>query len=188
MSAIRILVPLAGSFEEIEAIVPVDVWRRAGFEVVTAGVEDGPVTASRQTRHLPDAWLDVVLSQDFDLIYLPGGRPGADTLAAHEELCARLIRQDAEGKWIAAICAAPLALDKAGLLKGRAFTCHPGAEAEITSGVSTKKAVEIFGKLVTGRAAGTAMELALAVVKLLAGPDKVAEVQKGLQCEPGLLP
>ncbi len=188
MNTVRILVPLAGSFEEIEAIVPVDVWRRAGFDVTTAGVEEGPVTAVRQTRHLPDAWLGAVLSKPYELIYLPGGRPGADTLAAHAELRSRLRRQAEEGGWIAAICAGPLALEKAGLLKGHAFTCHPGAEGEIASGTSTKRAVAISGKLVTGRGAGTAMELALAVVKLLAGPEKVAEVQKGLQCEPALLP
>ncbi len=176
----RVLVPLADGFEEIEAVTVIDVLRRAGCEVVAAGLADGPVTASRRTRHLAEARLDEVIDGPFDAIVLPGGQPGAGTLAAHEPLRARLRRQAAEGGWIAAICAAPMVLDRAGLLDGRKFTCHPSAESAIRSGACTRARVVVDGRVVTSKAAGSAMEFALELVRLLCGSAKVAEINKGI--------
>lgn len=185
--SLRVLVPLAEGFEEIEAIVPIDVFRRAGFAVFSAGLAGDRVKAARATVHQPDVLLSEVLEDPFDLIYLPGGQPGANHLAAHEALGRRLQRQAEEGRWLAAICAAPLVLEKAGLLRGRAFVCHPGAAKEISSGSPRDAAVVVDGKLITGRAAGAAMELALTVVRELAGAEKVEEVDQGLLCEPGMV-
>jgi 4-methyl-5(b-hydroxyethyl)-thiazole monophosphate biosynthesis len=176
----RILVPMTDGCEEIEVIIPVDVWRRAGFEVITAGLSSQPVQAARQTRHLPDEMLEGVLGEVYDLIYLPGGRPGADHLAGHTGLIERLQRQQQDGKWIAAICAAPLVLDRAGLLSGKKFACHPGARAELTTACAVDERIVVDGKLITGIAAGAAMELALRVVQELAGPERVKEVDAGL--------
>lgn len=185
--SLRVLVPLAKGFEEIEAIVPIDVFRRAGFEVLSAGLSGEKVKAARATMHQPDVLLDRVLEEDFDLIYLPGGQPGANNLAAHAALGKRLRRQAEEGRWLAAICAAPLVLEKAGLLPGRKFVCHPGAAKDIASGTPRDAAVVMDGKLITGRAAGAAMELALTVVRELAGPEKVREVNQGLICDAALV-
>lgn len=183
----RILVPLAEDFEEIEAIVPIDVWRRAGYEVIVAGLQPSPLRATRKTRHVADVLLDEVLGDEYELIFLPGGLPGADHLAAHDALGERLKKQAADGKWIAAICAAPKVLDKQGLLAGRSFTCHPGTREALQS-PATDARVVVDGKLITGIAAGAAMELALTVVREISGEEKVREVNAGLLCSSALLP
>ena len=180
MSAPRILVPLAAGFEEIEAIVPVDVWRRAGFAVTTAALADNPVTASRQTKHVADALLPEVLDLPYDLIFLPGGRPGADNLAACQPLLRRLVRQRDENLRLAAICAAPLALNAAGLLAGKKFTCHPTAAADLADVKPVAERVVLDSQLLTAVAAGAAFDLALAVVAWFAGDEAVAAVDKGL--------
>lgn len=180
MSAPRVLVPLADGFEEIEAITIIDVLRRAGCEVIAAGLASGPLTATRKTRHLADAPIDAALENDYDAIVLPGGRPGADALAAHGGLRRRLREHFAAGRLTAAICAAPMALDAAGLLDGRRFTCHPAAAGEIKSGAPTAQRVEIDGHLITGQAAGSAMEFALVIGRALCGDDAIADVNRGL--------
>ncbi|MFQ3669857.1 MAG: DJ-1 family glyoxalase III [Verrucomicrobiia bacterium] len=187
MPSPRILVPLAPGFEEIEVIVPVNLWRRAGWDVLTAGLQPGPLEASRKTRHLADAEWSEVLSQNFDLIYLPGGRPGADHLRNSSPLLARLQAQAEAGRWIAAICAAPIVLEAAGLLHGKRWTAHPSAQAEIASGTSTHRPIEQDGHLITGRSAGVAAELALTVLRNLAGWSAVESVQQGYLAEPYLL-
>lgn len=180
MSATTVLVPLAEGFEEIEAIVPVDVWRRAGYDVVTAGLEEGPVTAARKTRHLPDLLFRDVANECFDLIYIPGGRPGADHLAASEALLELLARQVRDDRWIACICAAALVLDKAQLLTGRKVTCHPAACDELKTAKSCGERLVVDGKLVSGQGAGVAYELALEVVRQLSGETAVGKICEGL--------
>jgi protein deglycase len=186
--AVRILVPLAEGFEEIEAIVPVDLFRRAGFEVTTAALAGNPVRASRGTVHVADAFLGEVLERDFTLIYLPGGLPGADHLAAHGPLLRRLQAQAQAGGWIAAICAAPKVLAAAGLLEGRRFTIHPGSAQGVRPLVPQPARVVVDGKLVTGIGAGASFELALRLVERLAGPARVDEINRGLLCPAALLP
>lgn len=181
-----VLVPLAEGFEEIEAIVPVDVWRRAGFAVTMAALTVNPLTATRGTRHLADVRLADVIDSEFDLIYLPGGRPGADNLATDGALLEKLRRQAAAQKWLAAICAAPLVLNAAGLLRGKKFTCHPSAAGELPGVAPLSERIVIDDKLVTGIAAGAAYELALTVVKLVAGAAAVEQVNQGLLCHPAL--
>lgn len=187
MNPPRILVPLAPGFEEIEAIVPIDLWRRANFTVITAGLVPGPITASRQTRHLPDALLSEVLEQPFDLIYLPGGRPGADALRDCAPLLTRLRQHADSGQRIAAICAAPLALEAAGLLYDRTWTGHPTIQDEIRSGTCTRLPLQIDGNLFTAQAAGVAAELALTLIRALADWPTVLHVQKGYLASPAVL-
>ena len=183
MKPFSILAPLAEGFEEIEAIVPIDVWRRAGFEVTTAALTANPLTATRQTRHLADAPLAEVIDREFDLIYLPGGRPGADNLAANDALLKKLQQHAASQKWIAAICAAPLALNAAGLLRGKKFTCHPSIVGELAELAPSNERIVIDSKLITAIAAGAAFELALTVVKLAANSEMVNRVNQGLLFE-----
>src|SRR5262245_45668197 len=114
----RVLVPLAEGCEELEAVTIIDILRRAGIEVVTAGLASGPVRASRGVVLVPDTLLDQVLSQEFDMIVLPGGKGGADRLAEDERVRDLLLRAFEQGKYIAAICAAPRVLAESGLLKG----------------------------------------------------------------------
>jgi DJ-1 family protein len=177
------LVPLVEGFEEIEAIVPIDVLRRAGFAVSVAGVNgSGPVLASRGTRHIPDMPLSAVLHNHFDVIVLPGGRPGADRLANHEGLRKMLIHQISENLWLGAICAAPLVLDRAGLLQYAQFVCHPAAASEIRSGTLVEGRVAVSGKIVTAIGAGASFEFALRIVNEILGPAAVSELNRGLMC------
>jgi 4-methyl-5(b-hydroxyethyl)-thiazole monophosphate biosynthesis len=100
--------------------------RRAGIEVITAGLDAQPVTASRGVRLIPDTTLDAVLEDSFDLIVLPGGLPGADHLDNDPRIQALLIQQVQSDKMVAAICAAPKALASAGLLENKRATAYPG--------------------------------------------------------------
>jgi len=173
---IRVLVPLAPGAEELEAVTVIDLLRRAGFTVVVAGLDDGPVRCSRGVVIVPDQPLAQVLNEDFDLIVLPGGLPGADHLRDDARVQSLLLRQSDAGRLLGAICAAPKALARAGLLKGRRVTAYTGALDE--SGTpSTGAAVEIDAGVITGRGPGVAMDFALTLIEHLAGSEARARVE-----------
>lgn len=176
----RVLVPLAPGFEEIEAITVIDILRRAGLTVTVAGTEDGPIIASRQTRHLPDCRLADVRADDFDALVLPGGQPGVTNLAADPHLRRLLDQFRQRGALIAAICAAPSILSEAGLLQGKTATAHPSIRSTLRAACISADRVVVDGSIVTSQAAGTAMEFAFRLVEILCGPGKVAEVNRGV--------
>ena len=167
----KVLVPLATGFEELEAITVIDLLRRAGFEVITAGLDDQPVTASRKTVVIPDTTIDAVSDQSFDLIVLPGGLPGADNLRDDQRIQSLIRQQHQQDKAIGAICAAPRALAAAGVLEDKTITCFPGALEEGPDqpfNISGAR-IEIDGNIVTSRGPGTAMDFALTLIEQLAG-------------------
>jgi 4-methyl-5(b-hydroxyethyl)-thiazole monophosphate biosynthesis len=179
----RVLIPLAEGCEELEAVTLIDLLRRAGIDVVTAGLKPGPVRCSRGTVLVPDADLDAVAERDFDMVVLPGGLPGADHLDQDPRV-RRLLQRHAEaGRYTAAICAAPKVLASAGLLEGRRATAYPGIlEAIAPKGTTlTESVVEVDGKVVTSRGPGTAMDFALELIELLLGRDKRVAVEAPLQ-------
>lgn len=178
-----VLVPLAQGCEELEAITIIDLLRRAGIEVVTAGLDDQPVRASRGTMLIPDAALDQVMSHSFDMIVLPGGLPGADHLNNDPRIHQLLQSMAAEQKYTAAICAAPKVLAAAGLLQGRRATSYPGAipEDQLAGIQYLEQPVVVDDKIITSRGPGTAMDFALELIERLAGAAKRAEVEKALQ-------
>lgn len=178
----RVLIPLAPGCEELEAVTLIDLLRRAEIDVVTAGIEPGPVKASRGTVLLPDCELDEVLKQDFDMILLPGGLPGATNLDKDERIHDLLARYAAEGRWTAAICAAPKVLANAGLLDGRAATSFPGAVTmeDFPEVRVLEQPVVVDGKVATSRGPGTAMDFALQLIELLVGAERRAEVESRL--------
>ncbi len=177
-----VLIPLAEGFEEIEAVTVVDLLRRAGVEVVTAGLKPGSVTASRGVVMLPDVTLDAVLDRNFDMIVLPGGLPGAHHLRDDARVQAILKRHAAAGAYTAAICAAPIALAQAGLLAGKTATSYPGFVEKLASANFTHstEAVVVDGKIVTSRGPGTAMDFALTLIELLCGRAQRDQVEAGL--------
>jgi protein deglycase len=177
-----VLVPLAPGFEDLEATTIVDILRRAGVEVVTAGLEPGLVQGSRGMRVQPDASLGEVMDRDFDMIALPGGLPGAEHLRNDERIQVLLRRLSASGRFTAAICAAPMALGRAGLLDGRRITGFPGIVDRLDPpGASyLTEPVVVDGKVVTSRGPGTAMDFALTLAELLAGRDKREQVEAAL--------
>ena len=179
----NVLVPLAQGCEDLEAVTVVDLLRRAGIEVVTAGLDEQPVRASRGLVLLPDMSLEKALQQDYDMIVLPGGLPGADNLGDDERIIERLRSMSAAGKYTAAICAAPRVLAQAGLLDGKRATSYPGTlETETIPGLDYQDtAVVMDGTVITSRGPGTAMDFALSLIELLAGKHKRDEVEAGLQ-------
>jgi len=181
-----VLVPLAQGCEEIEAVTIIDLLRRGGVEVVTAGLDERPVRASRGTVLVPDTTLDQVLDHAFDMIALPGGQPGADNLAADERL-RRLLQRTAEREaYTAAICAAPRVLADAGLLHGRQATSFPGAldDRAVENLTYREQPVVTDGRVVTSRGPGTAMDFALHLLELLQGRAKRDAVEAALQRPP----
>ncbi len=183
----RVLLPLAEGFEEIEAVTVVDLLRRAGIEVRTASLDGPRVTGSHGITVLADAALDAAMSDDYDMIVLPGGMPGAEHLKNDARVISLLRRYAAEGRFTAAICAAPSVLAHAGLLEECAATSFPGfLSAESAPGIRLREdAVVVDGKVVTSRGAGTAMEFGLALVGLLAGADVRRQVEERLQIPRG---
>ena len=167
----HVLVPLAQGCEELEAITITDLLVRAGVTVTTCGLDEQPVKASRGITIIPDTSIDKVLNQSFDLIVLPGGLPGADHLRDNAQIQALLKKQAADNKYIAAICAAPKVLAQAGVLEGKTATSFPGVLAALDNPNIdiSENAVEIDGKVVTSRSAGTAMEFTLSLIELLEG-------------------
>lgn len=177
-----VLVPLAPGFEDLEATTIVDLLRRAGIEVVTAGLQAGLIQGARGMRVQPDALLDEVLERDFDMIALPGGMPGAENLKNDGRVQALLRKAAGAGRYTAAICAAPIALAEAGLLEGKAATSYPGfVEKLAVPGLRFSTApVVVDGRVVTSRGPGTAMDFALQLVELLAGKAVRDQVEAGL--------
>jgi protein deglycase len=178
----RVLVPLAQGCEELEAATITDLLTRGGIEVVTAGLDSRPVKASRGMTLLPETTIDAVMEQDFDMIVLPGGLPGADHLNDDPRIHQLLKRLSAEGKFTAAICAAPKVLATAGLLDGRKATSYPGALAGMDLPRVDVKLERVVrdDKVITSQGPGTAMDFALELVELLVGQAKRDEVEKGL--------
>ena len=176
----KVLVMLAQGCEEIEAVTVIDILRRAGVEVTSAGLDDLPVLASRGVMLLADTTLDLAQHQDFDMIVLPGGQPGTDNLKADKRVIALLQQMAHQGKYLAAICAAPSVFAAAGLLDGRKATCYPTCMDGYPKVNLQTAAVVEDGKLITSRGPGTAMDFALTLVERLVGKTKRQEVEIGL--------
>ncbi|KOR33018.1 4-methyl-5(B-hydroxyethyl)-thiazole monophosphate biosynthesis protein [Achromatium sp. WMS3] len=177
----RVLIPLAQGCEELEAVTIIDLLRRAKIEVITAGLQEGPVTASHGTVLVPDTTLDNVLDQQFDLLVLPGGIPGADNLNQDPRIHNLLKKMVANGKYTAAICAAPKVLADAGLLDGRNATCYPGVLDTFSQINLTQDAVVTDNKIITSRGPGTAMDFALTLIEVLLGSAMHKTIETQLQ-------
>ena len=182
----HVLVPLAQGCEELEAITITDLLVRAGITVTTCGLDETPVTASRGTTIIPDTSIDKVLEQDFDLIVLPGGLPGAEHLRDSPSLQTLIKKQATDNRYLGAICAAPIALAKAGVLKGHTATSYPGVLTALNDESITvsDKAIEIDNKIITSRGPGTAMDFALTLIELLEGEEAREKVNAQLVREP----
>lgn len=175
-----VLVPLAQGCEEIEAVTVIDILRRAGITVLSAGLDTQPIRASRGTVLIPDTTLDAALEQSYDMLVLPGGQPGSNNLKADARILTLLHSMSRQDKYIAAICAAPSVLATAGLLDGKHATSFPGALDAFPKVLQEAEAVVEDGKIITSRGPGTAMEFALILVERLAGKVKRQEVEAGL--------
>ncbi len=182
MNKAHVAVLLARGFEEVEAVAIVDVLRRADLNVTTLSVDGGnPVRGSHGIQVTADAALDSVAGQRFDMVALPGGMPGSKSLAESEAVRTLLRDTAARGDWVAALCAAPLALHAAGLLAdGRRVTAYPAVAERLTGATYTGTRVEVDGRTITGAGPGAALEFALALVAALDGPETAATLRRAM--------
>lgn len=178
----KVLVPLAQGCEELEAVTIIDLLRRAEINVTTAGLDDQVVTASRGTKLVPDTNLDTALKDEYDMVVLPGGLPGADHLDNDPRIKNLLKKMAGNDQYTAAICAAPRALANAGVLDGKNATSYPGFLDKMGLSTTTlsDEPVVIDGKVITSRGPGTAMDFALTLIEILAGKAKRDQVETAL--------
>lgn len=178
----RIFLFLADGFETVEALAPVDVMRRANLDVVTVSIMDrlGVVSAQGVTVNADALYGECDFSQAAALV-LPGGSVGTDNLSACEPLRALLKEAAAEGKLIAAICAAPMVLGRIGLLEGHKATCYPGCEGDLTGAEYTAAAVEEDANIITACGPGASFAFGFAIVKRFCGEAVVNTLRSQMQ-------
>ena len=175
----KVLIVLADGFEEIEAVTPIDVLRRAGLEVTTAGVGKRKITGAHGIPIEADTEIDRYDGTP-DAVVLPGGQPGADNLSKSEGVKRLLARVNGKKNLIGAICASPaVVLAPQGYLDGRKATCYPGFEGRFGSKISfSSDRVVADGNVITSRGPGSAFEFALELVERLVSPAKAAALSE----------
>ena len=169
----RVCLHLADGFEEIEAISVADILRRAAIPVQMVSIMGKKeVMGAHNIGVITDVLFENVDYSNVDMMILPGGGRGTQNMAEHSGLTEQLTKQAMDGKWIAAICAAPTVLGKLGLLAGKAAACYPGCESELTGAiVSVSPSVIVDGKIITSRGPGTSFDFALKIVEILKGAE-----------------
>ncbi len=174
-----VLAILPEGFEELEAVAPIDLLRRAGAEVTVAALgETIHVTGRNALTMHADTTLTAVGERLFDMLFLPGG-PGVARLRADPRVRAAVLRHHAADRWLAAICAAPAVLHDAGLLTGRRYTAHFSVAGELTAILADERTVA-DGRLLTSRGAGTSVDFGLLLVEKLVSPEKAGEVARSI--------
>lgn len=196
----RIAVFFADGCEEIEGLTVVDMLRRAKLDVVSVSVTGSrEVHGSHQITFYADTTFEEVLkdglqgvsapsktdadavSDDtFDGVVLPGGAVGTANLGAHEGVVSTIKKFAAQGKLVAAICAAPGVLGANGILQGKRATCHPGWEEKLTGAILSEENAVVDGNIITSRGMGTSIDFSLAIIEKLADADVVAHVKEGI--------
>ena len=174
----KVVVLLAEGFEEIEALTPVDLLRRAGIEVVTASITEDPVVMG---SHKIPVTADTVMSRlegTADMLFLPGGQPGTNNLKENKAVANLIRKYQEQGKYLAAICAAPTVYGQMGLLQGRKATCYPGLEDQLLGAEWTGEnvTVAVDGQFITSRGMGTSIDFGLKLMELLLSKDKADEM------------
>lgn len=169
---------LAEGFEEMEAIVPADLLRRAGAEVALVGVTGPVVTGAHGIAVTCDLELAQVNQESLELLMLPGGLGGVQNIGASPAAMA-LVQSAAEsGRYVAAICAAPSLLGALGLLNGRKAVCYPGMEETMgAAAAQTGHSVAVDGRFITGEGPGAAFDFGLKLVETLKGAEAAQQVR-----------
>ncbi|MCH5306640.1 MAG: DJ-1/PfpI family protein [Prevotella sp.] len=179
----KVYVFLADGFEDVEALIPIDVLRRGGVDVVTVSTTDFPLV---QTAHGVNIEADLMFEQgdfsDADLLFLPGGMPGASNLYQHKGVCKALTDQHANGKKVAAICASPaVVLAPLGILDGKRATCYPGFEQALTKATYTADLVTVDGNITTGEGPAAAFPFAYELLAQLVDQQTSDQIAEGMR-------
>jgi protein deglycase len=177
----KVAVLFAEGFEEIEAVTPVDILKRAGVDTLMVGLDNSEVCGSHGVVFKMDCLLEDIFVDELDMLVLPGGLPGSYHLRDSERVIELVCDFHALKKYIGAICAAPIVLEKAGILEGKRVTSYPAMKEEITScDTYTGNRVEIDGNIITSRGAGCAFEFSFALLGVLGLADRVVELKKAM--------
>ncbi len=174
---------LAEGFEEIEALAPVDLMRRAGIEVKTVGVTGMTVTGNHDISVLADISPDEVERDKIEAIFLPGGGLGTENLEASAFVQEMIDYCKSKDLPIAAICAAPSILGHKDLLKGKEATAFPTYQKELTGARLSEKYVVQDGKILTGRGMGVSLQFGFKLIEILRGEEKASEIREQVQWE-----
>ncbi|MBR6121448.1 MAG: DJ-1/PfpI family protein [Prevotella sp.] len=180
----KVYVFLANGFEDVEALIPVDVLRRGGVEVITVSVVDGSkvVESAHQVKVEADTMFADCNFGDADLLLLPGGMPGSSNLYAHKGLCKAILSQTTAGKKVAAICAAPaIVLAQLGVLDGKNATCYPGCEQMLTKAHYTADLVTVDGNITTCEGPAAAFPFAYSLLAQLVSQEVSDQVAEGMR-------
>lgn len=174
---------MTDGFEETEAVTPWDILIRAGAEVYLVSVSGSLSLAGAHGLNIKaDMLIDEIKDgESFDMLVLPGGGKGAETLASSEKVKALLTRAVNENTFIGAICASPMALGRHGVLTGVKATCFPGFETKLGGAVFTDQKTVLDGKFITAKGMGVSMEFGFLLVKALYGEKKEEELKKSTQ-------
>lgn len=174
----KVVVLLKDGFEELEALSVVDVLRRANVECELIGMDSLKVKSSHNITVMADKLFDESIYQA-DMVVLPGGLPGATSLRDDQRVIDLLQDFNIKGKWIAAICAGPISLEKANVVTGKHFTCYPGFEKEIESGIHEDTLVYVDENIITGRGPAAALEFSYTILEKLGYSSK--EISESMQ-------
>ena len=173
---------LANGFEEVEALCPLDLLRRAGIAVTTVGIGTESVTGSHGITVRADIPDTMYRDSKPEMVILPGGMPGTTNLDASHTVEVALRSAARNGAYLAAICAAPMVLGKRGYLEGKKAVCFPGFEEYLTGAILQPKHVKVItdGKIITAVGMGAAVEFGLALVRVLKGDDAATALQSAI--------
>ncbi len=176
-----IYIHLTEGFEEIEAITIVDVLRRAALNIQTVSLTGKlEVSGSHGIIIKADTLFEKVNYEEAQMIILPGGMPGSKNLMEHPGLKKQLLKFGEEGKYIAAICAAPMVLGDLGILKGKKAVCYPGFEGYLNGAMLQTSLTCVDGSIITGKGVGTALDFALKIVELLRGSETYEKLRQAM--------
>ncbi len=179
----KVFMFLADGFEDVEALIPLDVLRRGGVDVKTVSINnDYFVTSAHEVIIKADCIFDEINFNAADLLMLPGGMPGASNLYAHKELCQVLLKQNEQGKKISAICAAPaVVLSQLGILNGHSATCYPGFEQMLTNATYTGDLVTVDDNITTAEGPAAAFPYAYELLAQLTDKTTADQIAEGMR-------
>lgn len=171
---------LADGFEEVEALCPLDLLRRAELSVATVGVGKREITGAHGITVIADTTTDLFCGDDAELVFLPGGMPGTLNLASSEVVRRAILEANGNGKYVAAICAAPSILGDLGLLCGKEAICYPGFEERLAGATVSERRVVRDGNIITAAGMGVALDMGLMLIELLCGKEKADQIRSAV--------